>query len=135
MCSVSGVTLIPEHPAGRNGVLPQYQPKAPVRTANTEGMKLKEVDMAPSPRINYGKGQARPQAYSQTGSHRTLPVAGQERNLSSNGSPREATGTITSFPLPNSACFLSEDRPPGSHRSLSAQCVPGLLVNHSHTQL
>lgn len=89
--------------------------------------------MAPSPSIAYGKGQARPgHRPSQTGSHRTLPLAGQERNLSPNGSPREATGTITSFPLPNSACFLSEDLPP--ELTLSVQCVAGLLVNHSHTQ-
>lgn len=46
-----------EHTAGRNCVLPPVgKALVPVPTAATEEMKVKGMDVAPSPRRGYGKG-------------------------------------------------------------------------------
>lgn len=57
--------------------------QSPRTCANTEGMQVKGMDMASGfPASPMAKARAGRLAYSQTGSHRTLPLEGQERNLS-----------------------------------------------------
>lgn len=57
--------------------------QSPGTCANTEGMQVKGMDMASGfPASPMAKARPGRLAYSQTGSHRTLPLEGQERNLS-----------------------------------------------------
>lgn len=94
-------------------------------------MKVKGMDVAyGSPSITYGKSQGGPQAYSQTGSHRA------EREPFLKWIPPEKPQALTPPPsCPAVPAFFGRTchLPPKLRRSLFVQ--PGLLVNHSHTQL